>query len=119
MSFSRWLNSLFAMASFTSKKSRKSLARSPLARWKRCAMRLEELEPRLAPATWTPLTNLAPNGGAGTMLLLTDGTVIAQGPGVSKDFSQLTPDSSGSYINGTWSALAPMGLERLYYGSKI
>lgn len=60
--------------------------------------------------TWTPLKNPAsfdPN----TALLLTDGTVMVQdsGPGNgggTNHWWRLTPDSSGSYINGTWRKLA-------------
>lgn len=79
---------------------------------------LEELEPRLVPAgTWTQLTNLAP-AGIGTMMLLSDGTVMAQEGGTEK-WDKLTPNAFGSYVNGTWSSLAPMSTQRLYYGSNI
>lgn len=59
------------------------------------------------PGNWT---TLAPtNFNVGTMLLLTDGTVIcheedAQGFGTS-NFHRLTPDVLGNYASGTWSAL--------------
>src|SRR5215467_1904854 len=56
-------------------------------------------------ASWTPLSNRAP-GSTGTMLLLTDGTVMVQGYSPGNNWMQLTPDASGSYINGTWSPLA-------------
>lgn len=69
-------------------------------------------------ATWTPLVNPAPPGGTGTMELLSDGTVIMQQGGVSKNWIKLTPDANGSYVNGTWSTIAPMGLERLYTATK-
>lgn len=72
-----------------------------------------------AQGTWTQLTTNNPAGGSGSMLLLTDGTVIVQGPGVSKDWTKLTPDASGNYINGTWSSIAAMSLERLYTGSVV
>src|SRR4029077_10436174 len=39
--------------------------------------------------------------------LLTDGTVMFQGNN-SATWSKLTPDSSGSYLNGTWSQLASL-----------
>jgi hypothetical protein len=68
--------------------------------------------------SWTPLTNLAP-ASIGTMLLLSDGTVMAQAGGTSRVWYRLTPDASGSYVNGTWSTLAPMGLERLYFTSDV
>jgi autotransporter-associated beta strand protein len=67
--------------------------------------------------TWLPLTNSAPNA-IGTMLLLPNGTVMAQ-EGGSSAWDQLTPDSTGSYINGTWSSLAAMSENRLYYASVV
>jgi hypothetical protein len=92
-------------------------------RWRalRTAPRLENLEDRVVPAgTWTALTNLVPSStGTGTMMLLTDGTVMAQGGSVVKTWYQLKPDSTGSYVNGTWSQLASMSLERLYMGSNV
>jgi hypothetical protein len=51
-------------------------------------------------APLTPLKNQPPNGAQVTFLL-TDGTVLAQGFSDS-DFWVLTPDKSGSYVNGTW-----------------
>lgn len=68
-------------------------------------------------AKWTQLTNLAPSA-AGTMLLLTDGTVMVQGNPVDT-WMQLTPAANGSYANGTWSSLAPMTLPRLYFASHV
>ena len=41
------------------------------------------------------------------MLLLTDGTVMCQQQG-GRNWKKLTPDAKGSYLNGTWSDLAPM-----------
>lgn len=38
---------------------------------------------------------------------LTDGTVLAQG-GNGNDFWKLTPDSKGSYVNGTWKQVASL-----------
>jgi hypothetical protein len=77
--------------------------------------------PLLAAAgTWQTLKNppplpdiVDPNGvfqypgGAGFPLLLTDGGVMVQNIGDGKIF-KLTPDLSGSYLNGTWSELATM-----------
>jgi len=74
----------------------------------------------LVASMWTPLVNPAsPTSGTGTMLLLPDGTVMVQGAGVSNNWLQLTPDSSGSYVNGTWGQLASMSLQRLYYASDV
>jgi Kelch motif len=52
------------------------------------------------------------------MLLLTDGSVMCQEQG-GKRWKKLTPDASGSYINGTWSDLAPMHWTRRYYASAV
>lgn len=87
-------------------------------------LRLEALEDRLVPTgTWSNLANLAPDSdGIASMLLLPDGTVMAQGVGpnqVSKSWYRLTPDANGSYVNGSWSQLADMGLERLYTASNV
>src|SRR4051794_34579297 len=60
-----------------------------------------------------------PVAGLGTMLLLTDGSVMAQAQGTSKQWLKLTPDSSGSYSTGSWVQLAPMGLARLYFASNV
>ena len=46
-----------------------------------------------------------PPDGAGVGFLLTDGTAMVQGNGES-DFYKLTPDNTGSYVNGTWTKLA-------------
>ena len=56
--------------------------------------------------TLTPLKNQPPDGIIYTFQL-TDGTVMAQG-GNCSDFWRLTPDNSGSYVNGTWSQLASL-----------
>jgi len=88
---------------------------------RRAAMRrsFEALEDRtLLASNWTALTNTAP-AAIGTMMLLTDGTVMAQEAGVTKTWYRLTPDSSGSYANGTWTSLANMGTARLYFGSNL
>jgi len=89
--------------------------------------RLEELEARITPTgTWTEVNNLPPDA-LGAMLLLPNGTVMAQETGVSNTWYQLTPGSSGgvlSYDQGTWGptsppAIAAMSSTRLYYGSVV
>ncbi len=73
--------------------------------------------------TWTALKNQPPFG-PGSVFLLTDGTVLAQDGGAA-DWWKLTPDNTGSYINGTWSQAASMGncggsaYAPLYYGSAV
>jgi hypothetical protein len=73
---------------------------------------------------WQALTNAVPiNPGA--MLQLTDGTVMVQDQGSRNNGSgnwwKLTPDITGSYLNGTWSQLAsmPSNYAPLYYASAI
>jgi hypothetical protein len=80
-------------------------------------LHFEALERRdLLSGTWTLLNQAAPVN-IGPLLILSDGTVMAQQAGVSQDWYQLTPDSSGSYINGTWSQRRSMSLQREYYAS--
>ena len=67
--------------------------------------------------TWNPLAN-PPGFAASTMLLLTDGTVMVNADS-SRHWSRLTPDSSGSYRNGTWSSLPDSINARLYYDSAV
>ena len=73
----------------------------------------------LSAQTWTPLTNTPPNG-ADNPHLLTDGRVMVQGNNYN-DWWALTPNSAGSYLNGTWSQLAsgPSGYCPLYYPSSV
>ena len=61
-----------------------------------------------------------PPNGAGVGFLLTDGTVMFQGNN-SATWWKLTPDSFGSYFNGTWSQLAslPSGYSPLYFASSV
>lgn len=82
-----------------------------------------------AASPWQPLNNQPQgptnvcNGGFPTWanpLLLTDGSVIVQDAGCP-DWFRLTPDSSGSYANGTWSQIAstPPGYSPLYFSSAV
>jgi hypothetical protein len=54
----------------------------------------------------TQLKNPAPDG-AFMEYQLTDGTVMVQG-GTCSDWWRLTPDKSGSYVNGTWKQAASL-----------
>ena len=62
---------------------------------------------------WLKLANSAPDSVA-HMLLLPDGTVMAQNDPTSteddigNDWYQLTPDNNGHYVNGTWGRIASM-----------
>src|SRR5215467_11101333 len=74
---------------------------------------------------WQKLTNQPPlldyfDCGTGSPLLLTDGTVMLQDAGC-QDWWKLTPDNTGSYLNGTWTQLAslPAGYSPLYHSSAV
>jgi Galactose oxidase, central domain len=69
------------------------------------------------PGTWSPLTH-QPTFGAGTMLLLTDGTVMCQNSGTNQ-WWKLTPDINGNYVNGAWAALANGPNAPLYFASAV
>jgi hypothetical protein len=74
----------------------------------------------VAPAqTWTSLKH-QPTVAADTALLLTDGTVMMHQYN-SSNWWRLTPDNTGSYVNGTWSQLASMqsGYAPLYFASAV
>jgi hypothetical protein len=70
------------------------------------------------------MAHAIPTEGIETMLLLTDGTVLAHGADksggfIGKTWYKLTPDSTGSYRNGTWTSLASMSSTRLYDFSAV
>ena len=59
-----------------------------------------------AHGAWSPLTHQQEFiDGAANPILLTDGSVLVQDAGFP-DWWKLTPDQSGSYLNGTWSQIA-------------
>jgi hypothetical protein len=68
-------------------------------------------------ATWQGLTN-QPGFNTSTMILLTDGRVMVQEEGTAH-WHALTPDGTGSYLNGTWSTLSDMSFWRRYYASGV
>ena len=53
----------------------------------------------------------------GMMELLSNGSVMVAG-NAGPSLEQLTPSSTGSYVNGTWSPLASMSRTRLYDATK-
>src|ERR1700693_3001652 len=72
--------------------------------------------------TWQPLKHQPNFGGVGTMLLLTDGTVLMhREPLHAEQWYKLTPDIHNSYVNGTWSQIAslPSGYSPLFFGSAV
>jgi hypothetical protein len=67
--------------------------------------------------TWTTITNAPPDDVA-TTLLLTDGTVLAQGYGTN-EWYRYSPTLAGDYVNGTWTTLASSTEAPLYYSAGI
>jgi hypothetical protein len=71
---------------------------------------------------WTPLKNQPTfmTGGAGPGLLMGDGTVLVH-DACGTDWWRLTPDNTGSYVNGTWKEIAQMqsGYMPLYFSSAV
>ncbi len=70
---------------------------------------------------WQPLANRAAfTGGPGTALLMTDGTVMVQ-DSCTPNWFALSPDKSGSYVNGTWTkkGAMPANYGPLYFGSAV
>jgi len=77
-----------------------------------------------ASSPWQSLAN-PPPFNPGAMIQLTNGTVMVQDQGPenngTSDWWLLTPDSSGSYVNGTWSQIAslPSNYAPLYFASAV
>jgi len=92
----------------------------------RNAARAQASSTAIAGSPWTPLANqpkflnTIKCAGAANPLLLTDGTVIVQ-EGGCQNWWKLTPDNSGSYVNGTWSQIAslPADYSPLYHSSAV
>lgn len=66
------------------------------------------------------------NANGGTAFLLTDGTVMVQEcntpygvPVPTRRWWKLSPDNTGSYINGKWSRLADSHVGRRYFASGV
>ena len=68
--------------------------------------------------TWTPLANQAPVS-IESMMLMSDGTVVGLQANAQQSWYRLTPDTNGSYLNGTWSALPKMHYFRESFSQKI
>ena len=72
-----------------------------------------------AVGTWVPVTNTAPNSfGVQPIFILPDGTVMC-GSGGNTAWYRLSPDTHGSYLNGSWSTVAPMHYTRRFMSSQV
>src|SRR6267154_1572902 len=69
-----------------------------------------------ASGTWTALAH-APPAGVNNALLMSDGTVICGDGG--QNWYRLTPNTLGSYVNGTWSQIDSTTYTRLFYASQV
>jgi hypothetical protein len=78
--------------------------------------------------SWQTVTAASGPANAGTMLLLTDGSVLCHdepntsGPPAisgSNRWYKLTPDATGNYRTGTWSALANGPNSPLYFACSV
>ncbi|HZW95139.1 MAG TPA: kelch repeat-containing protein [Candidatus Eremiobacteraceae bacterium] len=75
-----------------------------------------------ADSPWTPLRHqptFMVDGSANPILMM-DGSVLVQDAGFP-DWWKLTPDQTGSYVNGTWTQIAslPAGYSPLYHSSAV
>ncbi len=75
----------------------------------------------VSPLTLTPTASGNNPGGIGTMLVLNDGSIMVTGglDNNSQDWFRLTPDANGNYADGTWTRLASMSTQRLFFGSVV
>jgi hypothetical protein len=77
---------------------------------------VELLEERNLLSSWTEITTPQP---LGTMMLLTNGVVLAEGSGVSNTWYKFKPDSFGNYATGTFTQAASSHVSRLYFASNV
>src|SRR6266498_1190461 len=64
--------------------------------------------------TWTALPPNPVASSAISLILLTDGSVLANADSDWHLWSRLVPDQFGSYVNGTWTQVASSARGRLY-----
>ncbi|HEX4159583.1 MAG TPA: hypothetical protein VHY79_14025 [Rhizomicrobium sp.] len=78
------------------------------------------LAPGLATAQKVVLLKNQPPGGAWVTYQMTDGTVLAQS-GDENTWYKLTPDNTGSYVNGSWTQVASLqpGYQPLYFAGAV
>ena len=93
------------------------MLRRPLAA---LATILFALAPHFASAQKVVQLKNQPPAGALVEYLLTDGTVMVQSYN-ENTWYKLTPDNTGSYVNGTWAEVAPLptGYQPLYFAGAV
>lgn len=76
--------------------------------------------------TWTKVVTNAPHYNWGVCVLMTDGTVLCKcndfsvgGNYLGQTWDKLTPDATGSYVNGTWTTTSKMTYDRLFFSSQV
>jgi hypothetical protein len=67
---------------------------------------------------WDSMNNLPGGFSPDTMLLLTDGSLLVHNAN-GMQWYRLTPDSHGSYLNGTWSGALNMANTRQFFASGV
>ncbi|MCY7411329.1 MAG: kelch motif-containing protein [Chitinophagales bacterium] len=81
------------------------------------------MQQSFAQGTWTKVAAPSPDKNFGNLIMLSDGSALCKSAGgggsYGKRYNRLTPDSTGSYINGTWSSIASMFGDRLYYSAQL
>ncbi|HEX3998078.1 MAG TPA: choice-of-anchor D domain-containing protein [Pirellulales bacterium] len=90
-------------------------------------MSLESLETRAmltTPGTWTLVTGSNPTAaptGTQAVALLSNGSVLVQqgSDAATNTWFELTPDATGSYVNGTWSTVSSSNVARLFFPSAL
>jgi hypothetical protein len=115
---------LWSLFAFNKRTSRRAVAAGGRCRRRpgrrSFLLAFERVEPRyMFSGTWQETDVSAVPSGLGTMMLLPDGSVLAQGGGQTASWYKLTPDSTGNYVNGTWSQAGSMNFSRLYFASNV
>src|SRR5579863_7842161 len=77
--------------------------------------------PAMAVGSWVSAFNGPPGVSVEEMLLLSDGTVIAQDSNTNNaaNWYRLTPNAQGSYVNGSWTQIASMHYKRNVFGKAM
>lgn len=81
---------------------------------------LRPTRPAPSKPPWQAVRRSTPADSLDNPLLLTDGTVLVH-QACSRNWYKLTPDATGSYVNGTWSKIAPLpsGYAPEYFASQV